>query len=128
MLNRCYDVAISKIEKIDLEDYLKKSMRPSLSILRDLLECMLAFINIRNDNNHFLDPDDSKTNKLLERIRELDKQIPSLKSKFEGGKYFFSPRISSEKSKDSKYSPLVTILQKAIKSTGVIRLVFTEDV
>lgn len=128
VLNRCYDVAISKIEKIDLEDYLKKSMRPSLSILRDLLECMLAFINIRNDNNHFLDPDDSKTNKLLERIRELDKQIPSLKSKFEGGKYFFSPRISSEKSKDSKYSPLVTILQKAIKSTGVIRLVFTEDV
>jgi hypothetical protein len=115
-LNECKNTASRSIETKTSDSQLP---RPSLSKVRDQIESALAFINIRDADNHYFDPNLDETENFEDRLLALSNEINKCMEKYlKPGVYdtqfTFKSRLMSDEEEAGGLVETIGLLRKAI--------------
>lgn len=117
-LSECKRTSSISMETITPDKH-QQLPRPSLSKVRDQIECALAFINIRDAENHYLDPNWDETENFEDRLLALSNEINKCMDKYlKPGVYdtqfTFKSRLMSDEEEAGGLVETIGLLRKAI--------------
>lgn len=135
LFNKCYHYIHHSLGFFNCIDICKHEITtskrgvPSLSKVRDQLECALAFINIRDEENLYFNPNEPDTEELKVKLSKLSDDIQTCFKKYasiSSPDKIFKSRLSMSLKNTEKTVETIYILNKALDGREVINLKYED--
>lgn len=136
LFSKCYHYIHHSLGYFNCDEICKHEMKssdrgiPSLSKVRDQLECALAFINIRDEENLFFNPNEADTEELKIKLSKLSDDILKCFKNYatpnRPPERIFKSRLSIVMKNKEKTVETIYILNKALDGREVINLKYED--